>query len=509
MTLTGRSRERKMLQSCLDSPEAEFVAVYGRRRVGKTYLIRHFFADSFVFYATGLAQGTMNDQLTVFHQALLKYGAAGASRPTTWLQAFQQLIDLLDQVPRSGKHVVFLDELPWFDTRRSGFVTALEYFWNGYASARDDLILITCGSAASWMINQLIRDHGGLHNRVTMPIHIAPFTLSESAEYLDQRGVVMNHYQLLEAQMIFGGVPYYLRHLNRQLGFAQNVDRLCFEDNAPLRDEYETMFRSLFRSSERHSRIVEALAGKPSGYNQEELLAATKTPPGGTLTRVLTELEESGFIRTTTPFGAKRKGTQYQLADAFSLFHLTFLKQPPDPSFWTRFSMTPRHSAWAGLAFEQVCATHLPQIKRALGISGVTTRQSGWRATRTDDHPGAQIDLVIDRADGVINLCEMKYTTADFTLTAATARSLRERRELFRTVTGTRSALHLTLITPYGLSRNQWSDTFQQVITADDLFTDTVRPRLQTLSDLAARLPDADEVPWTRSPEVFSPRDTW
>jgi len=470
MTLIGRSRERDLLQSCLDSPEAEFVAVYGRRRVGKTYLIRQFFSDSFVFYATGLARGTKREQLTVFHQALSRFGARATSRPTTWLTAFQQLIDLLDHVPRSGKHVVFLDELPWFDTQRSGFVTALEYFWNGYASARDDVILVTCGSAASWMINTVIRNYGGLHNRVTVPIHIAPFTLAETEKYMAARGVVMNRYQLLEAHMIFGGVPYYLRHFNRRLGLAQNVDRLCFEENAPLRSEYETMFRSLFRHSERHRRIVEALATKPSGYDREELAAATQTPKGGVLTRVLTELEESGFIRTTTPFGKKRKGTVYQLADAFSLFHLTFLAEPPDPSFWTRFTMTPRHSAWSGLAFEQVCVNHLPQIKRALGIAGVTTRQSGWRTTATADHPGAQIDMVIDRADGVINLCEMKYTAGEFALTAASARAARERRELFRTVTATKSALHLTLVTPYGLIRNGWTDTFQQIVTADDLF---------------------------------------
>jgi predicted AAA+ superfamily ATPase len=471
MTLIGRLRERDLLQSCLDSPEAEFVAVYGRRRVGKTYLVRQFFGDSFAFYATGLARGTMRDQLTVFHQALLRYGSKkDLPRPTTWLMAFQQLVDLLDQVPCSGKHVVFLDELPWFDTQRSGVVTALEYFWNGYASARDDVILITCGSAASWMINKLIRDHGGLHNRVTVPIHIKPFTLSESAEYLAMRGVVMNRYQLVEAQMIFGGVPFYLRHFDRRLGLTQNVDRLCFEQNAVLRDEFETMFRSLFRHSERHRRIVESLAAKPSGYYRDELAAASKTPQGGMLTRVLKELEESGFIRITLPFGANRKGKKYQLSDAFSLFHLTFLTESPDPSFWTRFSMTPRHNAWAGLAFEQTCVAHLPQIKRALGISGVATRQSGWRITRTTDHPGAQIDLVIDRADGVVNLCEMKYTTGDFALTSASARALREQRELFRAETMTKSALHLTLVTPYGLIRNEWFDTFQQVLTAEDLF---------------------------------------
>ena len=470
MKLVGRIYEQDVLTRCMASQESEFIAVYGRRRVGKTFLIRQFFSNSFAFYATGLADSPMKDQLRVFQQGLEEYGGTKLPPITTWLDAFQELISLLKRSTGVGKHVVFLDELPWFDTPRSGFVAGLEYFWNSYASARDDIILIACGSATNWMITRLLRNRQGLHNRVTRRIRLNPFTLAECEEFYGDRGIVMSRYQMTEAYMIFGGIPYYLRQLDPRLSLAQNVDELCFSADAPLKDEYHILFASLFSNPERHRQIVEALATKTSGLTREEILQATHLPDGGSASQALAELEESGFIRRISPFGAIKKGCLYQLVDPFVLFHLSFMAQPREAGFWTRFTVTPQHNSWAGLAFEQVCSSHLTQIKQALGISGISATASSWR-TKPGMSPGAQIDLVIDRADGCINLCEMKFSATEYAVTRQYADALTSRRELFRTQTGTRKALYLTMVTPYGLMHNEYAGTVQQSLTIDQLFT--------------------------------------
>jgi predicted AAA+ superfamily ATPase len=472
--LIARTAERAVLQRCVESPEAEFVAIYGRRRIGKTYLVRQFFGDTFAFAATGLARSPMADQLEAFHNALVDFGWSGP-RPTTWLQAFRALILLLrSQRPvAEAKKVVFLDELPWFDTRRSRFVSALEYFWNSYGSARGDLILVVCGSAASWMTDRIIRDHGGLHNRVTVQLPMEPFTLAETEAYLQSRGVVVSRSHIVDAAMVFGGVPFYLRQLDSRQGLVQNIDRICFAKKAPLAHEYEDLFSSLFRQGGHHRAIVEAVARHPTGLTNHAILSDTGLSEGGTLTKTLTELEQSGFTTRLTPFGAGKKGSLTALTDPFCLFHLTFMAATQDPAFWTRFSTTPRHHAWAGYAFEQVCLAHIAQIKQALGIAGVATRESAWRSRSTGDLPGAQIDLVIDRDDGVINLCEIKHAPAEYALTADEAAALRRRTEVFRAQTGTRRTIHLTMITPFGLTRNAYTDTVQQSLTLDDLFSPT------------------------------------
>jgi hypothetical protein len=469
--LIGREREQKVLERALASPESEFVAVYGRRRVGKTFLIRHFFRGSFTFYASGLERGGTSAQLEAFHEGLMTYGSPETKPPATWMEAFRRLTALIDRSPGPGKKIIFLDELPWFQTPRSGFLTALEHFWNARASARGDVILIACGSATSWMVKNLLRNKGGLHNRVALRLPLRPFSLAESEAFYVSRGIVLTRYQMAEAHMVFGGVPYYLRQFDRTEGLAQNIDRLCFAPDAPLKGEYGVLLASLFGESGRHRQVIEALAKQTRGLTREELGRVPGVANGGGLTAVLEELELAGFVRRSAPFGAAKKGAVFKLADFFSLFHLAFMTGAPDEAFWSRFIVTPRHSAWAGYAFEQVTAAHIQQLKHALGIPAVRTVQSGWRVAATADGPGAQIDLVIDRDDGVINLCEFKYASAEYALTAAYAAQLRRRRELFREHTGTRKALHLTMCTPYGLVRNQYAETVQQDLSIDALFT--------------------------------------
>ena len=469
MLVVGRREETEVLRACWESDRPEFVAVYGRRRVGKTYLVRETFRDRFAFYATGVAQGTMRDQLDAFAEALGDYGAGEPVRPVTWMEAFRLLKAHLIAWRKPGKKVVFLDELPWMDTHKSRFLPALEWFWNSWVAGRPDILLIVCGLATSWLVKKIFRNRGGLYNRVTRQLAIHPFTLAECAAFAEEQGLLMNRQDLLEAYMIFGGIPFYWSMLDQRFSLRQNVSRLCFAERGALRHEFDNLFPSLFANSDDHVTIVHALARLRRGLTYEEIVTATGLPDGGGLTRRLAELEQSGFLRTYRPFGRKRRGTMVQLTDPFTLFHLTFIEDSaPDEDFWTTYAAEPGHAAWSGYAFERVCFAHIPQIKEALGIAGVRTTTGAW--TSTTSTPGAQIDLVIDRNDRVVNLCEMKFAPDRFAMTNATVEELRRQRTVFAAETGTTKAIHLTMVTTFGLTRNAYAGFVQSSVTADDLF---------------------------------------
>jgi hypothetical protein len=365
--------------------------------------------------------------------------------------------------------VVFFDELPWLDTKGSRFVPALEHFWNGWAAARDDIMLIVCGSAASWIVKKLFRNRGGLHNRITRRILLQPFTLAECRMYAEQAGFPADEVSLLETYMTFGGIPYYLSLMNRNNSLAQNVSRLCFSPGGELREEYKNLYASLFRNASRHILVVEALGKMKIGLMREEIKKETKIPEGGSLTEVLEELELSGFIRKYSSFSRKKKGVMYQLVDHFTLFHLAFIKDSSDddPDYWMKKRETQAFRTWRGYAFEQVCLSHVWQIQKAIGVAGVITHVESWRSEKTD--PGAQIDLLINRNDNVISLCEMKFSDSEFALTKKQAQEIRRKRNVFIEETGSKKAVHIALITPIGVTRNAYYDVVQSIITTEDL----------------------------------------
>jgi AAA+ ATPase superfamily predicted ATPase len=470
--LIGRVEQVEDLESYYASDSPEFVALYGRRRVGKTFLVKTTFENRFSFYLTGLAKSGTKRQLDNFANSLEEYSGTASSIPKDWFEAFRQLKEFLINQKQSERKVIFFDEMPWLDTHKSQFVSALEYFWNSWASSRSDILLIVCGSASSWIITKLFHDRGGLHNRVTRRMQLLPFTLGECDEYLKSRGVVMSRTELLEAYMILGGIPFYLSLLEKRFSLAQNIDRLCFAEGGTLRDEFFSLYDSLFKNAESHIRVVEALSSKNKGLTRDEVVAASGLTNGGGLTRILRELEQSGFIRTYRPFGRKSRGSLYQLTDFYTLFYLNFIRESPadDSQFWSKHLISAGHNAWAGNAFESVCKYHIKQIKTKLGITGVISDTSSWRSETSN--PGAQIDLVIDRSDNVINLCEMKYSKDEYTLTKSDDANLRNKRKAFAQETGTRKAVHLTMITSFGLSKNQYSSLIQSEVTADDLFRD-------------------------------------
>jgi hypothetical protein len=361
--------------------------------------------------------------------------------------------------------------MPWLDTPKSGFLSALEHFWNSWASARPEILLIACGSASSWMTNKLINNTGGLYNRVTGIMSLEPFTLAECEEYLAFLGITYGRSHIIESYMAFGGVPYYMSLMIPSLSLYQNIDHLCFKRTAKLKTEFTQLYATLFKQDHRHREVVETLAEKAVGLTRKEIIQTCHFENGGSVTRILGELEDCGFIRKYHPFGKRARDAVYQLVDPFSLFHLRFLKnhREDDEAYWSNYAQSGSYNAWAGYAFEQVCLAHLRQVKAALGISGVLTRSSAWRSA--GHSPGAQIDLVIDRNDGIINLCEMKYSNREFVITADYEKNLRNKRGLFEGETRTKKGIHLTLISTYGIQQNKHAGIIQSQITTDDLFT--------------------------------------
>lgn len=472
MNIIGRKKECDLLDRCLESKRPEFMVVYGRRRVGKTFLIREYFKDRFSFYATGVPNTNTREQLKVFKAALEQYGDSENTIPRDWMEAFGRLRTILksDNVrrdPGSGKKVVFLDELPWMDTVRSDFKSALDYFWNSWGSFQTDLLLIVCGSATSWIMDNLVKSTGGFYNRITRQMHLLPFTLAECEKLLESNGIVMTRGQIIDCYMIFGGIPYYLNLLDRRYSLPQNVDMLLFAEDGGLYYEYDRLFASLYKHPERHMEIIRELGNRKCGVTRAELASNKKIGNGELLTNALIDLEQCGFIRKYQNYTSSKQGFYYQLIDPFVLFCIHYLEERSFNS-WSEYINSPGFYAWRGNAFEIVCLNHVEEIKKKLGVSGVSSMQYSWKSK--ESVPGVQIDLLIDRRDDIINICEMKYTSDEFEISAVYDENLRRKVETFRRETASKKALHLTLVSAQGLKPGSYSASVQQLVTADDLF---------------------------------------
>ena len=471
--MIGRKEEQQRLNELASSGEAEFVVIYGRRRIGKTFLVRETFGNDFFFSYTGVANRNARQQRTEFTKSLREYGWSpkddGADVPEDWFEAFDALRSLIAKANTKGRLLIFFDEMPWMDNKKSDFIPAFERFWNGWASWQKNIMLIVCGSATSWITKKIFRNKGGLYNRITQQIALKPFTLAECGEYFSSRNIAMNTQDLIESYMIFGGIPYYLRMIEKRYSLALNVDKLCFEEAAPLRHEFDRLMDTLFTNPIKYLRVLEALHAKKKGLTREAIANIIDFGNGGNLTRILLELEECAFIRKYKPFGKGKNGALYHLTDPFTAFHLTFIRKTYSENYWSSYTDNAGHRAWSGYAFEQVCLAHIKQIKAALGISGVHTDVSSWIGR--NDSKGAQIDLVIDRGDRVINLCEIKFAKGPFEIDRAYDIVLREKIEVFRNETKTRKALHLTMITTYGVKPGKYASIVQSQINMDELVT--------------------------------------
>lgn len=469
--IVGRKNEQRELLDAYKSEYSEFVAVTGRRRIGKTFLIRETFAYKFAFQHSGLANQKTKVQLQEFRTSLLKCGMKKCRVPEDWFDAFFLLSEFLDGMP-AGKKVVFIDELPWMDAPKSDFVSALEHFWNGYASARKDILLIICGSATSWIVKNVFRNHGGLYNRVTHRIHLSPFSLKECELYAKSQHLSVNRHEILECYMVMGGVPYYWSLLNRECSISQNIDNLFFNRNGKLRNEYNELYNSLFRNAEPYMNVVLALGGKKMGMTREELIAQPGISSSGQLTRVLEDLENCDFIRKYSLAGVKRSKFLFQLIDNYTLFYYKFIQNSDaaNESFWTSSINTPVRNVWQGLAFERVSFLHINQIKATLGISGISSSVYAWQVKGNEETAGAQIDMVIDRADNVVNICEVKFSTDKYEITKQDDENLRHKAASFIEFSKSRKSPHLVMVTPYGITNGMYRFSVQKVIKLNDFF---------------------------------------
>ena len=466
MNLIGRHKEKDELSRMINSGKSEFVVVYGRRRVGKTFLIRQYFGGNFAFYSTGLADGKLESQLINFNAALRANPNYHRDKDAeNWMGAFRNLAQVMELEEATIK-VIFIDELPWMDTRNSDLLVALDYFWNAWASARSDIKLITCGSSASWMIKNLLRNTRGLYNRVTNRINLEPFNLSETKEYLQSKKGNYSHMQIVELYMALGGIPYYLSFVKPEWSVAQNIKMLFFEANARFKGEYELIFASLYKNYEKHISVVNALTKRKSGLFKAEIVKETKIADGGTLTTVLNELEASNFIRKYNMPGKKVRNRIYQLTDNFILFYSNFVlnREDNDPDFWKNRIGTPSYYAWAGNAFEMVCLQHSEKIKKALGISGIMTNTYSWANSK------AQIDLIFDRSDKVINLIEIKFSEDVYAITADYGQKLRNKISEFKADFTTNKAIWIILLTTYGLANVNNTENVHTSLTMEIFF---------------------------------------
>lgn len=459
--MIGRKKETEILAAAYTSERPELVAVFGRRRVGKTYLIGSFFAGKIDFELTGLKDGTKEQQLRNFSYSLkdAQKSTELPPVPKDWLAAFHQLKTYLESLGNPEKRaVVFIDELPWMASGKSDFLTGFSYFWNSYA-AKANIVVVICGSATAWMIQKIINDKGGLHNRVTRRIHLQSFTLAETEAYFLAKHLNFDRYQLLLLYMTMGGIPHYLNQVEGGKSAIQNIDEICFRPDGLLRTEFDNLYSSLFTNPDRYEAIITALSSTWKGMSRTEIIAKTKLLDGGGLTTMLQELEQSGFISSYTPFGKKKKDTLFRLTDCYSLFYLKFIRDIPakETLSWQSLSQTQAWITWSGYAFENICFHHIDNIKAALGIAGVHTNQYSFLAKPTDETEGAQIDLLIDRQDNVISLCEVKFYNDELVLTKADADNLRRKKSIFRHITGTKKQLFVVLITTFGLLKNKHS----------------------------------------------------
>jgi len=464
--LVGRSFEKERFNESLQSHRSELIAVYGRRRIGKKYLIRTYFYKHIIFSFTGLRNGILSDQLENFMLELRRVSNQYKDvSPDGWLEAFSYLRTYLEGIRKTKKKkVIFIDEFPWVDTMRSGFLPAFENFWNTYCTTRNDLIVVICGSSASYMIKKIIRNRGGLHNRLTRKVKLEPFTLAEVKEFLKYKRVRLPDIEILKLYMTFGGIAEYLEHIQPGDSSVTAIDRICFQKGAQLEYEFDEVFKSLFEEGSYHEQIIQTLAKGPKmGMTRDEILKNKGLTSGGQFSKSLTELIESGFVEQYQSYKSRRKIARYRIFDEFCLFHLQFML-PKKGASWTQLYTSNEYTSWAGYAFELLCCKHVQNIKKALKCDQIESLNFSW------NNQQAQVDLVIDRKDNVVMLCEIKFYNDIFYFDEAYAQKIRKKENEFKRETNTKKAVHTIMLSTYGITGAQALGLVSKSLKMDVLF---------------------------------------
>lgn len=482
--IIGRKKELDVLQEIYESSEPQFLALYGRRRIGKTYMIHEFFKNKgHYFEITGMKEASLAEQLFQFAYEFARQFNDGEKIPTpkSWGEAFNKLHEAIEKKNSQKKMILFFDEVPWLASPKSNFLNALEHLWNRYLSRNNQIILIICGSSASWIIRNIINNRGGLYGRVTRKMRLLPFSLKETEEYFQSRNIDLDRKQVIDIYMALGGVPKYLSYVSKGKSAVQAINEICFSANGGLYLEFENLYKSLFEHYENHMAIVKALANTSNGLTKEEILEKTKLTSGGFSSRIIDDLVNAGFIIYVSSYNKKKIGGIYRLIDEYTLFYLTWIAEGIQVNldniasdFWIKLHLTPKWNVWSGSAFESLCFKHVHNIKKALGISGISSTDSTWRhhPKPFTEESGAQIDLVIDRADKCINLCEMKFCDAEYVINKQYAENLQNKKRVFREKTETKKTLFTTMITTYGVKKNSYClSVVDHQLTMDDLFS--------------------------------------
>ncbi len=478
MKINGREREIALLEQLYNSKRPEFVVVYGRRRVGKTYLVSELFKDRFTFYHTGLSplqqdsKNMLHEQLHAFYTTLCSFGLnTDVAKPQNWLDAFELLKSLLISKNNGQRQVVFIDEMPWLDTSRSNFITAFEHFWNGWGARQEYLMLIVCGSATSWIKQTIVNNKGGLYNRITREIKVQPFTLHETEQLLQHNGIRWSRYDIAQFQMIAGGIPQYINFVQPGQSLPQAVDAVFFAEQAPLRQEFYRLFGSLFSNADEYAKIVRLIGKTHTGLTRRQILEKLSKKDGGTFSIILNNLVMSDFLLPYSSFTEGKRQERYKLIDPFCRFYLTFMDGKNTPNnYWQQNNNSGQINSWRGLAFEELCFNHIPQIKQALGIPQVSTTISKWVMQGANLVKGSQIDMIIDRADNIVNLCEIKFSNAPYVIDKQYDITLRERLQIMSRYLPKRKMPHIVFITTFGIRQNEYSGIVQNVVNLDDLF---------------------------------------
>lgn len=473
--LIGRKNQVKRLEEALLLNSSSFIAVTGRRRIGKTFLIDTVYEENICFRMTGIQGVEMQAQLNNFLSKLFEYGdVSDDTKIGNWQEAFSLLKSYLKHLDKSKKQIIFIDELPWVHTQKSGFLQYLAHFWNDYLSKEKHFILVVCGSATSWITKKVLNDKGGLHNRLTDIIHLQPFTLQETKLFFESKQIVYNFQTIAEYYMILGGIPYYLQQIKKGESPSVAIERLCFKEDGILKNEYENLYKALFQNYTTHEIIVKVLSMVKYGISRDEILKKTGIKSAGEYTRTMEDLMLSGFIVEETTFGRIKKGSLYRLVDEYSVFYHQFIKNNKKYKLglWNQITASQSYKIWKGFAFESLCKKHIFPIKKALGISGIYTEESVFVKKGIEESQGFQIDLLIDRKDATVNLCEIKYYAGQFEITKNYALDLLNKKQGFIEQTKTKKQVFITLITNYGLKDNAYKDVIDVELILEQLFED-------------------------------------
>lgn len=478
MNLVGRENEIKELLNIYNTDNSDLVAIYGRRRVGKTYLINQTFDNNFDFKHAGISPNELDNeksilkqQLSQFYNSLKIYGMKENKVPLDWYEAFYMLSKLLKDKYDNKKQVIFIDELPWMDTPKSNFISAFEGFWNSFANGRNIMVII-CGSANSWIVNKLINNHGGLYGRVTKEIKLSPLSLKECELLFNKKYINFSRYDIVQAYMAVGGIPYYLNYFEPKLGIYENIDKIFFSKIAPLKIEYDRLFASVFNNSNLAKKIVELLSTKNIGYTRGEIVKKLSIDNNKTTGDTLNALLSSDFVIKYRPLTKDRKTLYYKLIDPFCIFYLKFVKDATslDIDLYSNEAQTQKVITYRGIAFENVCFNHIEQIKNAIKISSIRTNQSTFIYKAEEDKKGAQIDLIIERSDNIINLCEIKFYSNEFVNTKEKHLFLVNKNEALSMFIPKKQIIKNILITTFGIKENGYQWDYDKIITLDDLF---------------------------------------